>query len=533
MLRVILALSVVCGGLDVGSAALAADEAGSGGSLVLHLRARQLAAPQNAPPEQPSTGQQGPEQQDPAQARQPDFQIVHKLVAWEPAKTAVLMLGMWDRHPSPEAQARIAAMAPRAAEFVSAARSQGALVVHVPYGRAAAYEGTPQRQLAERAPATKDPRPLSEEQIDRRELPPPWEPAPVVKPAAGTRQHPAIEPQSGDAITDSGAELGNLLAARGIDHLILLGADADGSMLSAWVGVKNLLASGRDVVVVRDLVDIAPRSDEPAAEHHARRDQWARYLERLGCASITSDQLLKDAVFAFPDDRRPHIVFLVNEDEYFANETMPPLAELLEDRLGHRVTYVTGVAEHDLTGVQAIRTADTVVMFLRRRALPKDQLGELRRYFERGGSLVALRTSSHALALRKGEPPAGSEQWPTFDVDVLGCRYGNHAGNDLGSAISAGPAAESHPIMKGLDTSPWHSTGSLYKSDLVDADAQVLLRGKAKDWDEPVAWTRLHNGGRIFYTSLGHRDDLARPDFVEMLVRAVQWTMGPEAKLSE
>ena len=38
-------------------------------------------------------------------------------------------------------------------------------------------------------------------------------------------------------------------------------------------------------------------------------------------------------------------------------------------------------------------------------------------------------------------------------------------------------------------------------------DATLLLTGTTHEATEPVAWTRMNAGGRVFYTSLGHQDD--------------------------
>ena len=43
----------------------------------------------------------------------------------------------------------------------------------------------------------------------------------------------------------------------------------------------------------------------------------------------------------------------------------------------------------------------------------------------------------------------------------------------------------------------------------------------------PLTWTRMHGKGRVFYTSLGHRDDVWTSDrFQEMLAGAVGWCAG-------
>jgi type 1 glutamine amidotransferase len=43
-----------------------------------------------------------------------------------------------------------------------------------------------------------------------------------------------------------------------------------------------------------------------------------------------------------------------------------------------------------------------------------------------------------------------------------------------------------------------------------------------------VAWVRLHRGGRVFYTSLGHPDDFRQPSFLRLLVNAIFWTTRRE-----
>jgi type 1 glutamine amidotransferase len=43
----------------------------------------------------------------------------------------------------------------------------------------------------------------------------------------------------------------------------------------------------------------------------------------------------------------------------------------------------------------------------------------------------------------------------------------------------------------------------------------------------PLAWARMHGKGRVFYTALGHRDDVwANPMFQTMLVGGIKWALG-------
>jgi type 1 glutamine amidotransferase len=50
----------------------------------------------------------------------------------------------------------------------------------------------------------------------------------------------------------------------------------------------------------------------------------------------------------------------------------------------------------------------------------------------------------------------------------------------------------------------------------------------------PATWTRMHGKGRVFYTSMGHREDVwTNPLFQEILTGGLTWSMGGEpAKIS-
>lgn len=49
-----------------------------------------------------------------------------------------------------------------------------------------------------------------------------------------------------------------------------------------------------------------------------------------------------------------------------------------------------------------------------------------------------------------------------------------------------------------------------------------------KPYHVPIAWCREHGDGRVFYTSLGHRDDMwASEPFQQHLLGAIEWLLEP------
>src|SRR5439155_26753205 len=109
-----------------------------------------------------------------------------------------------------------------------------------------------------------------------------------------------------------------------------------------------------------------------------------------------------------------------------------------------------------------------------------------------------------------------------LDKEVLGGNYQGHYKEGPVTKVSIVEKAKGHPILAGV--TPFQSVGSLYKNIGLAADSEVLLTGAIPDHTEPIAWTRTHSGGRVFYTSLGHPQDFKNADFRRLLANALQWT---------
>ena len=237
-------------------------------------------------------------------------------------------------------------------------------------------------------------------------------------------------------------------------------------------------------------------------------------MEKNWCPTITSEQVLASTPGAAGRDRAPNIVFALAEDEYEAKRTMPAFAaEELEKRLGWKARVLHGDSKQDLPGLQALEEADLLVMYLRRRELPEEQVRRFKAYVDAGKPVVALRTSSHAF-----------QNWTEFDDVVLGCNYTGHHGKGTAARVTPVETLRGHPVLRGV--AAFDSAGSLYKSSPLSASAVPLLTGKWKDApEEPVAWTNTHQGGRVFYTSLGHPDDFNNPRFRRLLLNGILWAL--------
>jgi type 1 glutamine amidotransferase len=230
----------------------------------------------------------------------------------------------------------------------------------------------------------------------------------------------------------------------------------------------------------------------------------------------------------------PHVVFMIGEDEYHTWETLPDFAERDLRPRGYRVTIVNQDAadKNNFPGlVSALRTADLLVVSVRRRTPRSEQLDAVRAHLAAGKPLVGIRTACHAFALRPADPPAAAtySTWQDFDPEVLGGHYTNHHGEGHPTTVTVAPSGETHPILKGISVAALVGAGSLYKVSPLSKGTTPLLMGAIPGQPaEPIAWTNLYGTkrARVFYTSLGHPDDFKNAEFRRLLGNGVAWALG-------
>jgi type 1 glutamine amidotransferase len=233
----------------------------------------------------------------------------------------------------------------------------------------------------------------------------------------------------------------------------------------------------------------------------------------------------------------PNVVFVIGEDEYHTWETLPAFArtELMPRGVHCTIILQDPKRKNHFPGiVRALRSADLVVLSVRRRLPPRAELDALREYLDSGKPLVGIRTACHAFSPSMNATPQNSphtsekDSWVEFDPQVLGGHYIGHWGDSPTTTISAPNGAGASPILNQVDVSALVGNGSLYRVKPLDPTCRAILMGKIPGKDaEPVAWTREYGSrhARVFYTSLGHPADFAEPGFRRMLVNAIAWAL--------
>jgi hypothetical protein len=258
-----------------------------------------------------------------------------------------------------------------------------------------------------------------------------------------------------------------------------------------------------------------------------------------------------------------HIVFVTGDDEYRSEEGMPMMAKILAVKHGFKCTVLfaidpkTGVIKPDhqtnIPGTHLLADADLMVLFLRFRSLPDEQMKPIVDFTNTGKPIMGLRTATHAFNIRgdsiykkysfnSGNPKGG------YGQAVLGDTWISHHGHH-GRQSTRGVVNEKykdHPALNSV-ADVW-GPSDVYGIRNLGKDAQVLLYGSVRtgmkpsdpalegpknDPMMPLAWIKDYKGetgktSKVFNTTMGASTDLESEDLRRLLVNFTYWSLGLE-----
>jgi uncharacterized protein len=127
-------------------------------------------------------------------------------------------------------------------------------------------------------------------------------------------------------------------------------------------------------------------------------------------------------------------------------------------------------------------------------------------------------------------------QWPAYG-ELIGAYFDNHPWGAK-DTVTLKVEQPDHPITLPFGPRPFELTEEIYqfKAPYERSKLNVLMRLdttktdmtkqgiKRTDGDFPVAWTKPHGGGRVFYTALGHNKSIWNdPRFQAHLLAGIIW----------
>jgi len=265
------------------------------------------------------------------------------------------------------------------------------------------------------------------------------------------------------------------------------------------------------------------------------------------------------------------VVLISGDEEYRSEEALPQLAKILANRHGFdtvtlfAIDPATGEINpnngRNIPGLEALAKADLVIMGLRFRALPPEQMKLIDDYLLKGKPLIGLRTSTHAFNMPKDHPYAHygngyngeKKEWADggFGRLVLGEKWISHHGAHGKQATRGGIAEgqKDNPLLKGIGDGEVFGPTDVYGVRLpLPGDSSTLLfgevvtgmsatdpavKGKVNEPMMPIAWTKSYQlpggaKGQAFTTTMGASQDLENEAFRRLLVNAAYRMTGLE-----
>ncbi len=261
--------------------------------------------------------------------------------------------------------------------------------------------------------------------------------------------------------------------------------------------------------------------------------------------------------------KKPHVVFVIGDEEYRSEESMPMLAKILKRELDADISLCysvdsTGTIDPNrldhIQGLEALQTADLMVMFARFRALPENEAKYITDYAESGKPMVGFRTATHTFFYKDSSMMHLNNEWP---AKVFGQQWITHHGHFADghgelTSVSILPEAET-PILNGVE--PFDAFSWLYHVDGGDwklsEDSKPFLEGRSLRSNHekngkldkfpltnPVAWTKSYTGtsgkkARVFFTTLGHPYDFKNENMRKLAINGMYWALGKESEIPE
>lgn len=266
-----------------------------------------------------------------------------------------------------------------------------------------------------------------------------------------------------------------------------------------------------------------------------------------------------------------HIVFITGEEYYRSEEGMSMFAKILSQHHGYKCTvlfamdpitgFINANMANNIPGLEALKSADLMVVFARFRELPDADMKHIVDYVNAGKPVLGIRNATHAFRYSANSTSPykswdfQSKAWlGGFGQQILGDTWIAHYGKFQKEATLATVVStqRNNPVLRGVaDTIFCHtdvnSVERLMPKDLVLMQGQVLsglnptdppVTDKRKDVRMPFAWFKTYTApsgkeGRSFSTTAGASLDWQSEDLRRLMVNAIYSLTGHEKDIPE
>jgi type 1 glutamine amidotransferase len=220
-------------------------------------------------------------------------------------------------------------------------------------------------------------------------------------------------------------------------------------------------------------------------------------------------------------------ILLFSKTLGFRHDSIPAAIHSLDARASARRWQVTATEDASWFDDARLDGFDVVVFLLTSGdVLDEFQQAAFERYIGKGRGWVGVHSASDT-----------EYGWPWYG-ELVGAYFAAHPPIQEARLRVERPSQLS---MRGLPavwqrTDEWYSFSRNPRSNvnvLLSLDETSYAAGETAMGDHPVAWYHGHDGGRAFYTALGHTiESWSEPSFLDHVTGAIDWAAGSEAESS-
>lgn len=257
-----------------------------------------------------------------------------------------------------------------------------------------------------------------------------------------------------------------------------------------------------------------------------------------------------------------NIVLISGDDEYRSEESLPMLGKILAGHHGFNVRVVFAVDpandniapdyQKNIPGLEALDSADLMIMLLRFRNLPSKQMKPIVDFTNSGKPIIGLRTTTHAFKGTRGVYGKynSTNSNGGYGKIVFGNKWEGHHGKHAIQS-SRGVLVDSnftHPVLRGVDDiwgpSDVYGVKTLPENTNVLVNGQVLSGMNPSDnaVEEkgltPLIWERLYTGdsakkSQVLFSTIGASQDFESEDLRRVIVNSTYWMLGLGALITD
>ena len=238
------------------------------------------------------------------------------------------------------------------------------------------------------------------------------------------------------------------------------------------------------------------------------------------------NRLLKSALlilvlftaFLFASKKKESSVLIFSKTNGYRHQSIPVGIEAIK-KMGLENKFTVDATEDSLAFTDNNLAKYNAIIFLNptMNVLGEEQQKAMENYIRKGGGFVGIHAATDC-----------EYNWPWY-VKMVGASFLSHPAQQV---AKINVVDKNNKATKHLPN-PWERKDEWYNFKSMNPDVKVLLKidetsytgGKNGD-NHPMAWYHKYDGGRAFYTALGHTNEsYSEPAFLKHLLAGIKYAM--------